>query len=676
MRPLLVVALALACFGCFDFEKKIAVRCGEGLVGCPDDDGGSRGDSGVAADSGAGSDAGEREENDGGARDGDAGSGDSALCIGTDGWCWETNAPIPGNVLTAVWGTSDSDVWIGGAGATLVHWDGHQWTNERGALLPISGALTDNEPQIVAAAQMSTGEAWIAARPQSFRIAIDGTKTAHARDEHLTYARARGSRAWFMDSAGKIWDAKSGDLACNLSGRGYTAQGFLPISETDFVVSMKDWFTADLIQYLARCDGVLRPLRNADSSNYTGNVFTLHGWPDGGYLAGGSQGDVFESSNGAEWTRRSVSNDSSFTTTNIDTLPNGEVVLMGLDGTIINRTTGVERMATRAALNSSWTSPEGTLWVVGAAGTVLKRDSANAAWSSPWPRRDPAPSLQGLFIDDQHQVAVGSGGALQIRDGGQWFAQTVAAAAPGDLTSVWVSPSGVIVLGSSTGQIWRNHTKSPTPLQSSTPVMIWGVDDERFFATNSTDVRLFTRTTSLPIAKLETDGALVALAGRNQHELFIAESVLPWEPDAGRNRVWGLKEDGDGGWSRESWMLPESPSDLSVTPNDVWVSGPNSMVGRLTADGGFVSEWPDSSNYPLGVTFTSVWADPMNPSQVWVLTSEGAVLRRSAPGTWERESIGLGTSVYTSAQAANRIRGNAASIFVIGEWGAILRRPR
>ena len=59
---------------------------------------------------------------DGSTIDGASSANTSGLCS-SDGWCWVS--PVPqGNDLTAAWASGPSDVWIGGAAGTLLHWNG------------------------------------------------------------------------------------------------------------------------------------------------------------------------------------------------------------------------------------------------------------------------------------------------------------------------------------------------------------------------------------------------------------------------------------------------------------------------------------------------------------------------------------------------------------------------
>ncbi|WP_146651497.1 hypothetical protein [Labilithrix luteola] len=43
-------------------------------------------------------------------------------------WCMESTPVTPRHALTAVWGTSRSDVWAVGSGGSIIHYDGSAWT--------------------------------------------------------------------------------------------------------------------------------------------------------------------------------------------------------------------------------------------------------------------------------------------------------------------------------------------------------------------------------------------------------------------------------------------------------------------------------------------------------------------------------------------------------------------
>jgi hypothetical protein len=110
--------------GCLDFNGTLD-RCRMGLSPCDDagaatgGSGGAAGGGGAAEGGGAGGGA-----TGGGATGGGVPSDGGDVCF--NGFCWEN--PLPqGNDLSAVWGTAPNDVWVGGDGNTLLHFDGTGW---------------------------------------------------------------------------------------------------------------------------------------------------------------------------------------------------------------------------------------------------------------------------------------------------------------------------------------------------------------------------------------------------------------------------------------------------------------------------------------------------------------------------------------------------------------------
>lgn len=106
MRRLAVVTAALAAAACLDFDTSIA-QCRAGGGPCA----GSGGAGGGSAGGGGGGAA-------------DAGP----ICF--NGFCWLNPTPT-GDDFTAVGGTSEDDVWVGGAAGLVLHWDGRRWEPRR-----------------------------------------------------------------------------------------------------------------------------------------------------------------------------------------------------------------------------------------------------------------------------------------------------------------------------------------------------------------------------------------------------------------------------------------------------------------------------------------------------------------------------------------------------------------
>lgn len=128
MKRFACAVLVLAGTGCFDFEQRLAAcRDANGAWIC--------GDAGLGTDAGLG-DAG---TTDGGGTDAgteDAGVNDAGTfplpdrtgLICQQGWCWEHPRPS-GMELKTLWARSRNDLWVGGEGGVLAHWDGTSWTS-------------------------------------------------------------------------------------------------------------------------------------------------------------------------------------------------------------------------------------------------------------------------------------------------------------------------------------------------------------------------------------------------------------------------------------------------------------------------------------------------------------------------------------------------------------------
>ncbi|MFH0990341.1 MAG: hypothetical protein V1799_10050 [bacterium] len=54
---------------------------------------------------------------------------DSSFIMNYDGVSWREMVTPGGRILTALWGASTNDIWVGGSGPTLFHYDGINWRN-------------------------------------------------------------------------------------------------------------------------------------------------------------------------------------------------------------------------------------------------------------------------------------------------------------------------------------------------------------------------------------------------------------------------------------------------------------------------------------------------------------------------------------------------------------------
>jgi len=153
MRRVALALAALATASCIDFDARLALCADGGGLCAPDGGGGGVGGGGGGLGGGGGGGVGGGA---GGVGGGSGGSGDGgAFCV--NGFCWVNPYPF-GEDLTAATGTSESDVWVGGPGGFIAHWDGASWSDRR-----IPGGLSsstdlDNVTSLLAA----QGEVWAA----------------------------------------------------------------------------------------------------------------------------------------------------------------------------------------------------------------------------------------------------------------------------------------------------------------------------------------------------------------------------------------------------------------------------------------------------------------------------------------------------------------------------------
>lgn len=140
---------------------RVVVACGLLGVGCGDD-GNQPVDAGADATIDAAPDAGVT----------------SATC--RDGWCWMYPKP-QGNALQAVFGFSNTDVWVAGDNGALAHFDGATWTehappgSKNAALYRIYGAAPNDVWAVGASAIYHwNGSAWTDASMPGTWLAIGG----------------------------------------------------------------------------------------------------------------------------------------------------------------------------------------------------------------------------------------------------------------------------------------------------------------------------------------------------------------------------------------------------------------------------------------------------------------------------------------------------------------------
>jgi hypothetical protein len=586
--------------------------------------------------------------------------------------------------LHAVWGTADDDVWVAGAGRTLAHWNGERWIDERSRLPLASNApLLAEESVVLGQARTLDGGLWFAAQPQPLQAASDGSlilvtppRPGGTNVDLPVAVAARGQSAWILTGKGEVYRPGQSGVEMQLStiAGTYAATAFLPTTDGCFLLAVSRYSpTSEVV--IARCDGGVTPVAYEDGGAYPQPIRAM-ATAEGGYVAGGGMSDIFASTDGVVWTRRSAASEVTpdHSTNHILSFSDGGRWFLGQEGQIFDLDGALVRAPSGRDLLAAWISPQGTVWAVGEAGTVIFKEAGASDWTSVG--LGEVGLLGSLFVDESHQVAAGRGGVVLKRNAsGGWESIVPNGMVTEDvMVSAWASPSGRVALGAASGRFWydaRGGVRNSPAF--SADVYVWGADEGAIFLGNG--MKIWTSDSAgatIPLLDL-ISGTITGIHGRSRDQIFTAHDLGVSESALVRGRISDLTLGGDSGvWNSTLVDLPQPPTDVSVTSHSVWVSGRRSMIGFVdgSLDGGaFQSEW---SGQPDNLVFTSVWAS--EDGGVWVLTDHGAVLRRTGPKTWVRERPGYG--VTRGAEGLLRIRGNSTDLYLVGAGGAVLRRSR
>jgi hypothetical protein len=151
---------------------------------------------------------------DGSTTDGASSNSTSGLCS-SDGWCWVS--PVPqGNNLAAAWASGPSDVWIGGAGGTLLHWNGMRLEPYELTSWHIN-ALWGTSPNFVIA---SASEWRVSPQPDDLLFRWDGSKWAQWMTSPIQSALGiwgtSETDVWLVGTGAAHWDGSKWTLAGGL----------------------------------------------------------------------------------------------------------------------------------------------------------------------------------------------------------------------------------------------------------------------------------------------------------------------------------------------------------------------------------------------------------------------------------------------------------------------------
>ena len=267
---------------------------------------------------------------------------------------WQSMSAGTSNLLTSVWGTASSDLWVAGLGGTIVHWDSVAWSQQVSSTTSTLTHLWGSGPSDVWAVGFSgallhwDGSAW---RPQT-----SGT------NESLTCIwGSSATEAWAVGTSGTILQWQGATWSSEPSP---TTEDILAVwgsSDSDV------WAVTDSGTVLHR-DGSAWSV----SSNGRTRLSGLWGSGPADIWAVGSVGTILHY-DGSSWS--AVSGGTTDDLIGLWGSSAADVWAVGYAGTILhwdgNSWSGAPS-GTVADLTSVWGSGAGDVWAAGAEGTVLE----------------------------------------------------------------------------------------------------------------------------------------------------------------------------------------------------------------------------------------------------------------------------------------------------------------
>lgn len=641
-RALVVVALVTT--SCLPFANTLDELCRSGtFTDCADAgaaDGGSTG-------GGSGG---------GGSTDGGAGGGMTAGCFGNDGWCWEYPRPF-GAALYAIWGSSDSDVWVAGGGQLVAQWTGSQWVNQTPTLPP--QALLDEQrafAQVVTTdagtwLRDTTGAVWQRTPSNRFLSVATGIDAIASVEDQVVLANSTG------------FHSPDGGLRGNL--------GLPP----NFHLESLAFASSDAGRWCAFTGYDNGPNRYARACADAGVLLTLSRpspvFPVPGGLAVAETPLLYSLANDGSWHDAGLPWDP--TTTALGGLSSSTTTwVYGTSGRVTTLSTATESHAGND-LFGGWLSASSTGWFVGVHGTVLQGIPATevdrgAIWSG---------GVRAMALDESQQLMFGNGLVLKAVDG-HW----VPFSAPN------FDPCAALSIGGKIFVLRMGVEGSVASLDvSNTSVVVQEV---------------LARLSQPPADYLPHCGDL-SPQGDGGFYAGLGSSLVKWDGPGLRtdltlpwgNRVTAVETvpggvlvavnqvdnnaDSDGGrvfrfmdGSRAPDLLYSSGVQLygllRTHAGEIWVAGENGLLGHLNADGGsFVRALAGAADAPDVV---DVYEDSAT-HRLWALLVNGVVLRQEADGGWAREAPGI--TPVLQERVGERLGGLPTRLFSVGNQGVLSR---
>ncbi|MEW5743493.1 MAG: hypothetical protein AB1938_31570 [Myxococcota bacterium] len=637
-RPLFAVLLGLVLAGCWDFLGLID-QCKVGQGVCADAGAGGGGGGG-----GGGGNAGPLCATDSGlgatVRFSDGGT---AFCF--NGFQWEN--PLPqGNDLGTVSARAPDDVWVGGRGAMLMHWDGQAWESLQGMapVAPVDWAAVSG------IRFLPDGGGWLVGRPFGPH-AFNGTRWVEAPASPPT-------NGWFFAALGVSPNGRH-VVGVSLDGTAFAPpdwQPWAPSAGTTEVGSVAILDSGECLfvgvsydngqmantRALHACDGgVALDLGRGDPLSTA--------WADGpSAWAYTSANSVFSlplggSSNPLASTTRDVN---WFGAARFTSQPGG--YLVGSDKDIANMSDATKlpitlEPATSPSLYDVVAFEDGGGWAVGQGGALVQATSSGWRWA----QRGHTETLYGLHVGDSQVVAVGERGII--------FRLTSASFHPTgstlrDVTTLvdgglLLAAEGQLVSGST--PVFQENTAF-NGLYSGAGGQHWAVGTDNVVA-NNLDGGAWALATQPDAGpdwwKVHGQGGYVVVVGEPREVASFVDGALAETASLqGDFILYGV------------WVESQSAG--------AWVVGGGNLVYRFQGSSLTPVTLPDGLGGPL----YDVWGFAAN--DVWAVGENGLVLHYDG-AAWSRIESG-------SRSKLERVRGRVLpngekELFIVGGFGATLR---
>lgn len=352
-------------------------------------------------------------DGDGGGDGGPTGDEDAGLAglSCNRGWCWEHPRPS-GVALRSIWGTSASDLWVGGDWGTLLHFDGTTWTSRaRDPSLDFT-TLCGHDGAVYFGAATNSGNG----QNRLLRWTAGAFAEVPGTTEDIRQL-ACGSALWIARERGASrldWSASTPTSLFSVANERCTS--IAERSTTECVVGCMGVGVGEpFVRLRGRDGGVGYEVVDAGQGPSFG-VRALWKDPNRGVLAGitGDPAEIWQDDGGWSPAWRSSGLGDPYAGA---PYASGSIAV-GAGGTVVDLDATGATASTLATSGNSylfgvWSPPSGDAWVVGERGCIYERTAGR--WAS---RSDCAVGFEDFSLGAQ--VAAISDDALYRRTGTGW----------------------------------------------------------------------------------------------------------------------------------------------------------------------------------------------------------------------------------------------------------------